>query len=366
MQGLRLDTTHTRHGKPPRVTPSPAIADPPPAPLAGAHPVAFPPAPPAGSRIVAVTAAVLAVVVFVAGVLAGAPAHGSVMQPVDCEQSPGAPQCRVVVGTPGSPSGGGPGECRRNGLVVPCYIEGKGALNGDGCYYQPVGSQNPPPGARTPGSWYVRTCPDGLNGRPELAWIADVDSPISPEVLAQHAIAMLRLPAPQIRVNPPLPAPQVLHVPTWLWVSAQSWRSRSATASLGSLSVTATATASRAVWTPGDGTSVTCAGPGTPWRAGLNPVAPSPTCGHTYRRASAGRSGGHYLLGATVDWNVTWVGGGASGSAGTLSTTGTAAVTAVEAGALNTAPGRNSAGGASASAGIGSRGGSGRVGGGAR
>jgi hypothetical protein len=57
-------------------------------------------------------------------------------------------------------------------------------------------------------------------------------------------------------------------------------------------------------WQLGDGTSLTCTGPGTVW----TPGAPEDgtDCSHTYRRSSAGRPGGTFPITATVRLTVTW------------------------------------------------------------
>jgi hypothetical protein len=124
---------------------------------------------------------------------------------------------------------------------------------------------------------------------------------------------------------------QLVTVPTWLWIDAASWRPRTATAQVPGLVVTATATPSRVVWKTGDGSApVTCTGPGTAWTSGTDPVTPSPTCGHTYRRSSAGMPSGTFPVTATVSWTVSWAGGGQGGTVPGLSTTSTAAVRVAE------------------------------------
>ena len=45
-------------------------------------------------------------------------------------------------------------------------------------------------------------------------------------------------------------------------------------------------------WHPGDGSTVTCHGAGTPYTSADNPASASPDCGHTYTRSSAGQPGG--------------------------------------------------------------------------
>jgi hypothetical protein len=98
---------------------------------------------------------------------------------------------------------------------------------------------------------------------------------------------------PAIRVNP---LPQIVFVPTWIWLGSESWGRRSATASVPGMSVTATATPVRLVVSTGDGAGVTCTGPGMSWTAGSGAACSSPTCGYTYARA------GSFPLQAVVTW----------------------------------------------------------------
>ncbi len=274
------------------------------------------------------------------------------VDPVYCDQRQ-VPGCIVRASTPGQPGSQGTGstggaaasECHDpTGAVVPCYLDGRGSLGSDGCYYQPFSSTDPPPaGSSGPGTWYVRSCHDPVFNGPlgvplfgNMVWLPDTAAPISPGVLAQQAVSRLALPTLVIRINPTVrldparPVSQISYVPSWLWVDAGSWGSRSATASVPGLAVTATARATRLVFTTGDGATVTCNGPGTPWTPGTDPAAASPTCGHTYTTP------GSYTLQATATWSVTWAGGGATGTAGPLSTTAGLNVQVAEAGGLNT------------------------------
>jgi hypothetical protein len=298
----------------------------------------------------AITVAVLA-----AGAAVVSPQQGwaDPIDPVYCDQNP-IPGCVVRVKIPGRS-----GDSRSvntddrsssvchdpGGTAVPCYIEGRGSLGSGGCYYQTFDNGPPPADAKGPGAWYVRSCHDQVSFGPlgvplggDLVWIPDGDaSLVSPEVLAQQAVSRLDLPSPVIHVNPLLKRAGatravIVHVPTWLWVDAAAWRSRSATASAGGISVTATATPTGVEWSTGDGGVVPCKGPGKPWRAGMDPSKPS-SCGHTYTTATtAGRT---YALRATLSWEITWAGGGATGAVPALSTTAGMDLEVMEAGALN-------------------------------
>jgi hypothetical protein len=247
---------------------------------------------------------------FTVAVLAAAPASAAHADggtgSVNCSQDPSAPECDVTAGTPAEPGTSPGGADDRSG----------GSGQPSNCHYKRAEPQAPPPPGGGPGAWYTRAClrPDGGASESQPMWLTDAQA-ADPGVLAEQAVSRLRPPAPLIRTSPDMARAKVLvSVPVWLWVGPSSWGSRSATAAVPGMSVTATATPTRAVWRLGDGTVLGC-GPGTPWKAGMNPAAESPTCGHTYRHA------GPVEVVVTVLWRVTWAGGGQSGEAGTLTTT---------------------------------------------
>lgn len=192
------------------------------------------------------------------------------------------------------------------------------------------------------GAWYVYRCSgsDFMDAfyRPPV-WIPDSAGTdgavgVSPARLAAQAYGRLRLPSPAIRSNPV--GPQLVNLPTWLWVDQASWGSWSATVSVPGVSVTATATPRWVVWSMGDGTEMRCMSAGTPFPAGADPAASSPDCGHTYRVSSQGRPGNSFAVEATVFWEVSWAGAGQGGTFDGLSTTSTATFTIVESQAVNT------------------------------
>jgi hypothetical protein len=159
----------------------------------------------------------------------------------------------------------------------------------------------------------------------------------APEVLARLAVKYLRLPSPVIRSSPAQAALQLTNLPTWLWINPAEWVPESKTAAVPGESVTATATPVSVTWHPGDGSTVTCQGAGTPYASADNPAAASPDCGHTYTSSSAGQPGGAFQATATIAWDVTWQGaGGAGGVLPPLFTTAVAAFRVAESQALNT------------------------------
>lgn len=192
------------------------------------------------------------------------------------------------------------------------------------------------------GAWYTYQC-SGQGVRDALyrapVWIPDGQAPgaaplPSPEELAQQARSQLRLPVPRIVSNPA--GTKLVNLPTWLWLDRGGWGARSATASVPGASVTAAATPASASWSMGDGTELTCTGPGTPFPADADPQAASPDCGHTYLRSSAGAPGQAFPTSATVHWTVTWSGMGAGGTFPDLTTSASAPFRVAEAQALGT------------------------------
>ena len=281
------------------------------------------------------------------------PAAASPGDFVNCQQNPTASECVVDPSTPakgGDNSGGGGGGSQgcfppNGGSEVPCYIAQYGFYGGDGCWYRPMTAAELTQWAlvepEPPSRYYQGTCLDGGLKPVGTRFRMFTNGPGAAQ-LADQAVKRLRLPSPVIKMNPlvtvdpeGLPA-QVVFVPTWLWVDASSWGTRSATASAGGLSVTATAKPTTVEWSTGDGQSRTCKGPGKAWRPGTDPSQAS-SCGHTYTAPSP--AGGPYTLQATVTWEISWSGGGETGTRPALTSTSQVALQVLEAGALNSAGG---------------------------
>jgi len=160
----------------------------------------------------------------------------------------------------------------------------------------------------------------------------------APAALAQAAESQLGLGSPVIQASPAVGLEQLVHVPTWLWL-AGPWAPVRATAAVPGEQVTATATPQRVTWHTGDGSTVICRGPGTPYQPADNPASPSPTCGHTYARSSAAAPGGEFTVTATITWDVTWAGGGAGGAFAGLVTTSTVRMAVAQSQAIVTGSG---------------------------
>jgi hypothetical protein len=292
-------------------------------------------------------AVVLATVIIATGAVSARADDG--LGWVSCGAS-GRPSCDIGAQAPGSsrqatprPAGdsttqgsGTADQCLDAlGNVALCFDPQAGWLGSDGCYYK---SAPTPPAQELaalggtgsgPGGWYTFTCPGMPGTGGGTRWVPG-DAPglpaaPDPAVLARQAVNHLALPSLSISFSPT--GRQLVRLPMWLWIDPVQWTARSASAAVPGVVVTATATPTRVVWSTGDGTSVSCAGPGTPWRAGTDPSAGSPTCGHVYALGSAGAPGGRFTVSATVWWSIAWTSGGqGDGTLPDLSTTATTTV----------------------------------------
>lgn len=273
-----------------------------------------------------------ATVVLAVVLLTIAPTSASAGEGVNC--IPGTQVCMVDVETPGTPgapsSDPAPNTSERvcmddDGEVVRCYDDRWGWFNdADDCYYQPwepppppteaVWEEHYPDGAvwdvtclapipGTGGGWtWLPTPPPGYGA-----------AGVTPAQLAQRAVDQMTLTGPAIRMTIEGDEFGIVGVPLWLWteVGPTTWGPNSATASVPGLAVTATAQARQIVWDMGDGRAETCRNPGTAYYTG---GVVSPTCQHVYEKSSAGQPDLAYPVVATTTWDVTWSGGGASGS----------------------------------------------------
>lgn len=189
------------------------------------------------------------------------------------------------------------------------------------------------PPAEGDGAWYRHRCFDqeGNIVSAEIVWRA---AAVSASALASDAWDVTRIPLPDINLNPSEERHQVVNVATWMWLD--DWSPVSATASAGDVTVTVTATPSHVEWDMGDGTVVTCAGPGTPYDERRPAPEQSTDCSHTYTRSSASQPDVRYRIEATSFWRVTWVSTtGESGDLGVVGRTSTVRIQVAEIQALN-------------------------------
>lgn len=164
---------------------------------------------------------------------------------------------------------------------------------------------------------YFMSCSDGGLDNPDGFILVPQGHPPVPQVdpreLAQRAVDSMTLLGPDI-ASPRASGRYTVGVPMWMWIhqSATTYGPNTASASAGGITVTATAKVSKIVWAMGDGATVTCNGPGTPYTTS-QAMAPSPTCGHLYTTTSADARSGRFLVTATSTWAIAWQGGGQAG-----------------------------------------------------
>ncbi|MFF3691084.1 ATP/GTP-binding protein [Streptomyces sp. NPDC002187] len=129
---------------------------------------------------------------------------------------------------------------------------------------------------------------------------------IDPQVVARRAVDSMLLTGPKV-ASPKAGGRYVVGMPMWLWVeqSPTTYGPNTASATAGAVTVTATAEVSSIAWRMGDGSTVTCTGPGTRYDASKG-KAPSPDCGHRFKAPSTAQKDGKYRGMATATWTVQW------------------------------------------------------------
>jgi hypothetical protein len=191
------------------------------------------------------------------------------------------------------------------------------------------------------GSWYFYECqdPQALGGtRVGTVFVPAGQPAVPPAVLAREASRFVAAPAPGIQINPPPSADHLVNLESWLWVDSATWGQRSATASVPNETATVIATPLSVTWNMGDGSKVTCRGPGIPYNTTRAPDSQHTNCSHTYRRSSAGQPGQRYAVSATTTWALRWTATGAVTASGTLPPllrTSTTSLRVAEAQAIN-------------------------------
>lgn len=146
------------------------------------------------------------------------------------------------------------------------------------------------------------------------------DGVVSPGEVAERAVAAMDLRAPAVGMTGGDPPDHMMlvGVPAWMWAADPGESTTgpiTRSAADGGISVTATGVLEKTVWDMGDGVKVTCSGAkaaGTAFETRFG-GQPSPTCGYTYQRTSAGKPDNAFTVTVTGYWTVTWSGGGESG-----------------------------------------------------
>ncbi|WP_436846414.1 ATP/GTP-binding protein [Streptomyces griseorubiginosus] len=232
--------------------------------------------------------------------------------------------CEVEVGVPGQGGGQAGGSGGTDGTGGSGSSEEGDPTDKTVCVYK-LADPQPPAGSLDweghepgDGAVYEQTCGwGGVDGDTivRMVWLADPppQETVDLAVLAQRAVDSMTLLGPDI-ASPRAAGKYTVGVPMWMWVnqSATTYGPNTASASAGGITVTATAKVSKIVWKMGDGASVTCNGPGTPYTSSEG-MAQSPTCGHVYSKTSAGAQSAKFPVTATSTWTINWQGGGQAG-----------------------------------------------------
>jgi hypothetical protein len=201
-------------------------------------------------------------------------------------------------------------------------------------------------GGPQPGYWAITEC-TGPGAPPPSRpfWVTTEPNPTppaatpapNPATVAQQAAKTLRLASPTIDMAPPENTEQLVGVEAWLWVNPAAWQPETVSATVDGVAASATATPEEVVWNMGDGHTVTCQGPGTPYEA--NHSNATTDCSYTWTMPSTSQPSGTYRVTATIEFAVAWNAAGAAGG-GNLGVvpgaTSEADVTVGESEALNT------------------------------
>ncbi|MCE0536061.1 hypothetical protein LWF15_11120 [Kineosporia rhizophila] len=146
---------------------------------------------------------------------------------------------------------------------------------------------------------------------------------VTPEQLAQEALARLQVPKPQFHRSPPETAewrgtPYTwISIPTWFWVTT-SWTPLEETARLGSVWATVSVTPERLLVDGGDGGEPTqCDGPGVPHPESSSTSdqslaevdVPADACTYVYSQVAEG-----VTPEVTIVWSASWQGSGGTGA----------------------------------------------------
>jgi len=148
---------------------------------------------------------------------------------------------------------------------------------------------------------------------------APAPPPIPPEEAAYLAIATkLQINASGIGIGPNPDLSQwkmaVVGHSYWLWANGPTHLGPVSDSASGR-TVTLNANLTTVTFTMGDGHTLTCNGPGTPYPGDSKGLyANSPTCSYTYQTTSAHRPGGVYPVRNTTYWSVTYTAPDGSGT----------------------------------------------------
>jgi hypothetical protein len=215
--------------------------------------------------------------------------------------------------------GGGPNTCEHPTYgEFPCYDPGRGWWSDSlDCY---VSSISPQPPAGDPrwegndpgdGAVYLLYCPLAESGsgvfRQSYDFLSEAPGVPSVADLAQQAMESLPLVGADIGIAPDPDGVGLVGLNVWMWTenTDATWGPVSVSVPGPGITVTAQGQATQIEWNMGDGTTVVCEGPGTPYNESHGDE-PSPDCGHVYTEPSRDQPDGRYAITAITTWHVEW------------------------------------------------------------
>jgi hypothetical protein len=212
----------------------------------------------------------------------------------------------VYVGTPGS--NGTPGGASGGGGSVTCGMFDITGVSGAGITLG-VGDATTDP---VEGQHYFIVCRDATGAivYQQIVAYQPGTTVVDPATLARQAYRQLPLAYPQPFTAPPADVDQLVGVRTWFWIDPAQWQPHNATASVPGLSATVTAAPVEVRWDTGDGTTLTCIGPGTAYDPTVPDRAQHSDCSHVFEHD------GQHDVRATIVWRVRWT--ATDGSTGAL------------------------------------------------
>jgi hypothetical protein len=236
-----------------------------------------------------------------------------------------------VIATPG---GSGPRPIAPTRPVTCEVHEAPGGPDGGGSENDTLSQFS---GTYVDAAWYYQTCryldTGGLASSNYWQYTPGNPSNPGPDLaaLARQAYDEVPLAFPVPVTSPGIDVDQITGLPTWLWLESGSWSEPSARAEIPGFWVEVTAHPERVVWDMGDGETVTCDGPGTPYDPAVADDAQSSDCSHVYQHTSVDEPDGQYQASVTIQWSVDWDSStGAGGVLADASRTTTFALTVTE------------------------------------
>jgi hypothetical protein len=207
-------------------------------------------------------------------------------------------------------------------------------VSGDGGYWYAryCGDSTPAPGCDASSNpWGCLGIPSDRWGLSGIVWWSFADAfgtgaPVDARDVAADAYKFLPIPKAGIAFNPPGTSglPALVNLETWLWIDPTAWAPQRSEVEVccPSVVVRVEATPQRATFDTGDGTTVVCEGPGTPYDPARPAALQQTSCSHTYTRGSAAEASQHFDVRAAVEWQASWqVSGAAPAGGGALAPT---------------------------------------------